>query len=310
MRDMPTVDLAIVGPTASGKTALAVELARSHEGVELVSVDAMAVYRHLDIGTAKPDAKEREGLTWHLIDLVDPTENFSVADFQRAHTTARAKITARSHHAIYVGGTGLYSRAVVDGLDFGGRFPEIAADLAARWEEPGGPELLYRDLVELDPLAASRIDAPNGRRVLRALEVTLGSGRPFSAYGEGMTAYESAPMCLVGLRLPREVLYQRIVERLDRQIAAGFIEEVASLNLTLSRTAAQALGYREFAAYLRGEMSLAAAREQVITRTRRFARRQESWFRRDPRINWVDVLAGDLVGQVEQLWTTHSAIAH
>jgi tRNA dimethylallyltransferase len=310
MRDMPTVDLAIVGPTASGKTALAVELARSHEGVELVSVDAMAVYRYLDIGTAKPDAKEREGLTWHLIDLVDPTENFSVADFQRAHTTARASITARSHRAIYVGGTGLYSRAVVDGLDFGGRFPEIAADLTARWEEPGGPELLYRDLVVLDPLAASRIDAANGRRVLRALEVTLGSGRPFSAFGGGMTAYESAPMCLVGLRLPREVLYHRIVERLDRQIAAGFIDEVASLNVTLSRTAAQALGYREFAAYLRGEMSLAAAREQVITRTRRFARRQESWFRRDPRINWVDALGGDLVGQVEQLWTTHSTIAH
>jgi tRNA dimethylallyltransferase len=283
--------LALVGATATGKTALAVAAARALPGVELVSVDAMAVYRRMDLGTAKPTAAERQGVQWHLLDLVGPEEEFSVSRFQAAARAAVGEIEARRHVALFVGGTGLYHRAVVDGLDLPGRYPRTAASLSAELAAAGGGlGALYDRLRRLDPVAASRIEPGNERRILRALEVTLGSGRPFSSYGPGLATYPPSPVQLVGLELDRAVLAARIEARLDAQLTAGFLGEVEALLASpagWSRTARQALGYRELAAHLEGRCSLAEARAETLRRTRTFARRQEAWFRRDPRVAWL-----------------------
>ncbi len=277
----------LVGPTASGKSALAMAAARHVGDVEIVSVDSMQVYRGMDIGTAKPSAAERAEIRHHLLDLVDPDADFSVTDFQAAARDAIAGIEARGHRALLVGGTGLYLRAVIDDLRFPGRFPEVAEELA------GEPDtaVLHRRLVALDPVAASRMEPTNRRRVLRALEVIIGTGRPFSDGGPGLDAYPPVPHVLVGLRLPRPTLDERIEARYRAQIEVGFLDEVRALAARpdgLSRTARQALGYRELLAHLDGEMTLDEAVEMAILRTRRFARRQERWFRRDPRIAWVE----------------------
>jgi len=294
--------ISIVGPTASGKTAAAVALARRHLDIELISIDAMAVYRGLDIGTAKPRAHEREGIVWHCIDLVEPTEEFSVAQFQHAFLLAKKEIEGRGHRAIYVGGTGLYQRAAVDGLDLAGRYAEIATDLAARAQAPGGVEALYVELKELDPVAAERINATNLRRILRALEVTLGSGRPFSTFGSGMAVYASSEVPIVGLEMSGDELASRIERRLLVQLEEGFAEEVAEIVRRvgpLSRTAAQALGYRELIEFLERRTTYEEAIALIIARTKRFARRQKAWFRRDPRVQWMDALDEDLVDHLD-----------
>ncbi|HEX2577666.1 MAG TPA: tRNA (adenosine(37)-N6)-dimethylallyltransferase MiaA [Aquihabitans sp.] len=277
--------LAIVGVTASGKSALALELARRRSDVELVSVDSMQVYRGMDVGTAKPTAAERAEVRHHLLDLVDPWETFDVASFQGAVRTVLADIAERGRRAVLVGGTGLYLRAVVDDLDIPGRFPDVAAGLA---EDPDTVALHAR-LAELDHEAAARMEPTNRRRVLRALEVTLGGGRPFSSYGPGLDAHPPTPVHLVGLWLPRPVVAQRIERRYREQLAAGFLAEVERLAAgpPLSRTAAQALGYRELLAHVRGEVTLEGAVAEAVTRTRQFARRQRVWFRKDPRITWI-----------------------
>jgi tRNA dimethylallyltransferase len=303
--------VAVVGPTATGKTALALSVARGVCGVELVSVDAMAVYRGMDIGTAKPSPAERERVAWHLVDLVEPSEEFTVSRFQREAARALEGIEARQSVALLVGGTGLYHRAVIDDLDIPSRYPAVAAALAG--ELASGTTLgeMYERLLRLDPLAASRIEPGNERRVLRALEVTVGSGQPFSSFGPGLIAYPPTRFVLIGLRLGRDELARRIEARLDAQLEAGFLEEVRCLLARpggLSRTAGQALGYRELAAHLRGELSLVEARDAVLRRTRAFARRQEVWFRRDPRVEWFDAadpgLAATLVERVAALRTS------
>jgi len=296
--------LALVGPTASGKTELAVSLARRRNDVELVSIDAMAVYRELDIATAKPSPVERVGISWHLIDLVDPSEEFSVARFVEAYRSALAAIEGRGHRAVLVGGTGLYHRAALDELVLPGRYPELAARLAEEAERPGGLAAAYRRLSELDPLAASRTEATNRRRVLRALEVTLGSGRPFSSFGPGLSSYPETTTAIVGLSRPRPELYARIAARLESQFAAGLLEEATALyerREGLSRTARQALGYRELFAHLAGGADLTTAKAEILVHTRRFARRQESWFRRDPRVAWHAADERDLVGLLDSL---------
>ncbi len=293
----PHPGLAIVGPTAVGKTALAVELARDGGGIELVSVDAMAVYRGLDIGTAKPDPTERAGLAWHLLDCADPGEEFSVARFQQLGAHALAGIAARGRRAVLVGGTGLYHRALLDGLTIPPRYPEVAAGLEEEAEADGLAALFAR-LRALDPRAASRVEPGNRRRIVRALEVTIGSGRPFSSFGPGLDRYGPTPFRLVGLALARAELDRRIESRLDAQLAAGFLDEVRALSVRpggLSRTARQALGYRELLAHLDGQCDLGAARAEILRRTRSFARRQEAWFRRDPRVVWIDGRSSDLL---------------
>ena len=279
--------LAIVGVTASGKSTLAMELARHDDRVELVSVDSMQVYRGMDIGTAKPTAQEQAEVRHHLIDLVDPTEEFTLSEFQHAAAAALADIENRGGVPVLVGGTGLHLRAVVDALDIPGQFPEVSSSL-----ESDDTADLHSRLARLDPDAAAKIQPGNRRRIVRALEVTIGSGRPFSSYGPGLESYPVTRFDLVGLRWPRPVIDERIEARYHRQMDDGFLAEVrwlAALQGGPSRTAAQALGYRQLLRHVRGEATLEEALESAVVATRRFARRQERWFRRDPRIRWIDV---------------------
>ena len=283
---MTTQHVAIVGTTASGKSALALALARRHRDFEIVSIDSMQVYRGMDIGTAKPTLEEQMDVPHHLIDLVEPSEDFTVARFQRAFSDALAAIELREHRALLVGGTGLYLRAAIDRLSIPGRYPEARRELE---EEP--TDALHERLHALDPVGAMRVTASNRRRIVRALEVTIGSGRPFSSFGPGLEAYPATPFRLAGIALPAEVVAARIEARYRKQLDAGFVEEVRRLVGRpggLSRTAAQALGYKELAAYVAGEASLEAAVDAAVRRTRHFARRQRAWFRRDPRIEWLD----------------------
>jgi tRNA dimethylallyltransferase len=279
--------VALVGTTASGKSALALDLARSDSTIEIVSVDSMQVYRGMDIGTAKPTPADRAEVPHHLIDIADPWDEFTVAWFAAEARRAVDDIAARGRRALLVGGTGLYLQAVVDELQVPGRYAEVRATLDA---EPDTAALHAR-LAELDPVAAGRMEATNRRRVVRALEVTLGSGRPFSSYGPGLGAYPPSRYHLVGVRLPHDVVAERIEARYRRQMADGFLDEVERLLADprgLSRTARQALGYRELASHLEDAVPLDDALDLAVRRTRRFARRQASWFRRDPRILWLD----------------------
>jgi tRNA dimethylallyltransferase len=293
----PPPALALVGPTASGKSTLSLALARLRPEVELVSVDSMAVYRGMDIGTAKPSAAARRAVPYHLIDLVDPGEEFSVAQFQDAARRVMAEIAGRRHRALLVGGTGLYVRAVVDDLELPGRWPQIAADLDAEAATPGGVDALFARLIALDPVAATRMERGNRRRVVRALEVTVGSGRPFSSFGPGLEVYPRSPVTLVGIRFD-PVLHDVLIERrFQALLAAGFLDEVRTLAARaggMSRTARQALGYRELLAHVEDAVPLDEAVTTAVNRTRAFARRQWSWFKRDPRIHWLDP-HGDLL---------------
>jgi len=257
------------------------EAARRLGDVELVSADSMQVYRGMDIGTAKPSPEEQAEVRHHLLDVAGPEEDYSVARFQADAADAIAGIESRGHRALVVGGTGLYVQAVVDGLALPGEWPELKAEL-----EGQPPDALYRRLEELDPLAASRIEPGNARRLVRALEVTLGSGRPFSSFGPGLGAYPPTRFRLAGVWVPRPVLAERIAARYRAQLAAGFLDEVRRLAATMSRTARQALGYKELLAHLAGEWTLEEAVDAAVRRTREFARRQRAWFRRDPRITW------------------------
>ncbi|MEW6152981.1 MAG: tRNA (adenosine(37)-N6)-dimethylallyltransferase MiaA [Actinomycetota bacterium] len=296
--------MALVGPTASGKTALAVAVARRLGNVELVSADSMAVYRGMDVGTAKPTAAELEGVVVHMVDVADPAEDYSVARFQNEVRAVVYDIESRGHRALLVGGTGLYVQAVVDGLDVPGSWPELRAELEAVAAEPAGVATLHRRLAAADPVAAARIHPANARRTVRALEVTLGSGRPFSSFGPGVGAYPPSRFRLAGVWLPRVAVAGRIAARYRAQVEAGFVDEVralASRPRGLSRTARQALGYRELLAHLAGECSLAEAIEEAGRRTRELSRRQRMWFRRDPRVAWFGAPANPVALQAALL---------
>jgi tRNA dimethylallyltransferase len=278
--------VALVGATASGKSTLALAIARADHAIELVSVDSMQVYRRMDIGTAKPTPAERAEVPHHLIDIVDPWEDFTVTAFAERARAAIADIEARGRRPLLVGGTGLYLRAVIDELAVPGRFPEVRAELEA---EPDSPTL-HRRLSELDPVAAGRMQPTNRRRILRALEVTVGSGRPFSSFGPGLEVYPPTRFDMVGVELPFAALAARIEQRYRQQVASGFVTEARRLLVDprgMSRTAGQALGYKELFAHLSGACSLGEAGALAVRRTRRFARRQRSWFGRDPRIRWL-----------------------
>ena len=282
--------VAVVGPTASGKSALAHAVALGSDGaIEILSVDAMGVYRGMDLATAKPTASERAEVSYHLLDLVGPEEEFTVAEFQRVARDAAATVWARGHQVLYVGGTGLYFRAVVDDLEIPGRYPEVRRELEVRAEADLAS--LYSELSELDPLAASRIEASNQRRVVRALEVTLGAQRPFSSFGEGLLTYGSTAVTQVGLEVEMSVLDERIERRFHAWMEAGLLEEVVGLANSaggIGRTARQAVGYKELLRHVEEGAPLEACVEEAITQSRRLARRQRSWFRRDPRVEWFE----------------------
>ena len=280
------VRVAVVGSTASGKSAIAMAAAQRLGDVDLVSVDSMQVYRGMDIGTAKPTHAERAAIRHHLLDLVEPTEEFTVADFRDAYAAALEEIARAGRRALLVGGTGLYHRVLVDDFDLPGQWPAIRSEL----EADANTGALFDRLQQLDPLAATKIEPGNRRRIVRALEVSLGSGRPFSSFGPGVDDYPPSAVEQIGVRWPRNVITDRIAQRVRQMIADGLVAEVQALAESgLSRTAAQALGYKEILAMLDGQMSQDEAIAAIITHTRQFAVRQERWFRRDPRVRWIDV---------------------
>ena len=282
---------ALVGVTASGKSETALQLALRRGDCEIVSVDSMCVYRGMDIGTSKPGPEAQAAVPHHLLDLVDPAEDFTVTQFQRAAREVLERIARRGHHALLVGGTGLYLRAVVDDFVIPGRYPDLAAALEAELDEGRAePADLHARLAALDPVGASRMEPTNRRRVVRALEVTLGSGRPFSAFGPGLEAYPVGGTAQVGLSVPLEEIDGRIDARFDRMLEDGLVEEVRALAARpagMSRTARQALGYRELLAHVERDAALSDCVEEAKRHTRQFARRQASWFRRDPRVRWA-----------------------
>jgi len=289
------VHLALVGPTAAGKSAVALEAAAALGDVEIVSVDSMQVYRGMDIGTAKPDRSEQAAVPHHLLDLADPWEDFSVARFQQSAMEVLAGIEGRDRRALLVGGTGLYFQAIVDGLRLPGEDRRLRAELEAEAAAPEGLAALYDELAALDPVAAGRIDPGNGRRIVRALEVTRASGRPFSSFGPGMFRENGGalPVQIAGLWTTRAAGARRIAQRFAAMERGGLVEEVRRLAADargLSRTARQAIGYKEVLDHLEGiAPSLEEAFERAVSRTRALARRQRMWFRRDQRVVWVGV---------------------
>ncbi len=279
--------IVIVGPTASGKSDTALAAAIGHGNTQIVACDAMQVYRHMNIGTAKPTPGDQVRVVHHCLDLVDPCERFTVSDYQTHARAAVAKIHAKGARALVVAGTGLYLTALIDDLNFPGEWPGVRAEL----EKEPSVEVLYRRLQELDPLAAVKIERSNRRRIERALEVCIGSGRPFSATGPGTGAYPDNGVVQIGILWEREALVARVEQRVHRMMDEGFLQEARELRDTasLSQTARQALGYRELFEHLDGKYSLADAVRAMITHTRQFAVRQERWFRRDPRIRWIRI---------------------
>ena len=274
------------------------DAAQAVAAVEIVVIDAMQVYRGMDIGTAKPTAVERAAVAHHCLDLADPNDEMAVTEFRRAYDDALASIAARPPgRALLVAGTGLYLTAAVDRLELPGTWPDVRATL----EQETDTGALYERLSDLDPVAAGRIDRANRRRLVRALEVSLGSGQPFSTFGPGVAAFPPTEIVQVGIRWPRPALAERIERRVNAMMSAGLLDEVARLAAHgLSPTARQALGYKELLDHLDGLVQLDEAVANIVTRTRRFATRQERWFRRDPRVRWVDVdpAARDPLGEV------------
>ena len=294
--------IVLLGPTASGKSGIAMELANElapslsglgsgpvdGQEIEVISADSMCVYQGMDIGTAKPTPEEQADVPHWCLDLVDPAEEYAVSRYQADVAAALSDIQSRAAQPLIVGGTGLYIRAVVDAIQMPGQFPEVRASL----ESEGDTATLYSRLRAHDPKAAKRMEPGNRRRIVRALEVTLGSGRRFSSYGEGLSTYGKTAFKQIGLRLPRPLLDERIEQRFTRQLELGLVEEAKQLHDRpegLSRTAQQALAYKELFAHFRGENTLDEAIDLAKARTRRFSRRQQRWFRRDPRIHWIDV---------------------
>jgi tRNA dimethylallyltransferase len=284
---MPGLVIAVVGPTAAGKSELALELARALGG-EVVNADSMQLYAGMDIGTAKLPVARRQEVPHHLLDVWDIRHTASVAEYQRLARQAIAGIGRRGRVPVLAGGSGLYVRAALDRLEFPGTDPvvrgRLESELAAR-----GPAALHARLAAAAPAAAAAILPSNGRRIVRALEVIELSGGPFTA---ALPRYESVYPAVVqiGLAVDRAELDQRIADRTRRMFEAGFVDEVAKLEragLREGRTASRALGYAQVLRFLDGEWPLEVARAETTLATRRFARRQESWFRRDPRVTWL-----------------------
>ena len=283
--------VAVVGPTATGKSELGLALAEALDG-EVVNADAFQLYRGMDIGTAKLSVAERRGVVHHQLDVLDVEEDSTVAAYQGSARADLADVARRGKRAVVVGGSGLYVRALLDELDFPGTDPEVRARLEERAERHG-TAAVFDELARRDPAAAQRIGPRNTRRLVRALEVIEITGEPYSA--SLPTERYAVPAVQLGLELERPVLDERIGARVDRMWDAGLVGEVARLAPRLGRTAARAVGYAELLAHLHGESSEDEARAAVAGNTRRLVRRQQSWFRRDPRITWLDAAAPDLL---------------
>jgi tRNA dimethylallyltransferase len=286
------VTIVLVGPTAAGKSSLAAELVRRYAATgrraEVVNADSMLVYRGMDIGTAKPSKLERTEIRHHMVDLLDVDQSATVAEFQQLARAAIADCSARSVIPIVVGGSALYVRAIVDDFEFPGTDPAVRARLENELLTQGA-ERLHERLSDVDQVAATRILPGNARRIVRALEVIELTGRSFSAVLPERR-YVLPDVVQIGLAIDRPTLDARIAARVDAMWAAGFVDEVrrlAAVGLRESLTASRALGYRQVLRYLDGEISEEQARELTMIGTRKFARRQDSWFRKDGRIAWL-----------------------
>lgn len=294
--------IVLIGPTASGKSSLAVAYAQlADDAVEIVNADSMLVYRGMDIGTAKPSPAERAGVPHHLIDVADVTETASVAEFQQLARNAIANCHRRGVLPIVVGGSALYTRAIVDEFEFPGTDPERRAHWEAELARIG-PEALHAVLATRAPDVAPQILAGNGRRVVRALEVIDLTGDYTPKLPEWR--YHLPGVLQVGLELERGELDARIEQRVEQMWAEGFVEEVRRLiprGLREGRTASRALGYRQILDYLDGRYTEAEAKAATIAGTRRFARKQLGWYRRDPRIHWIPALADDRLERLDRL---------
>jgi tRNA dimethylallyltransferase len=292
--------LAIVGPTAAGKSRVAIEAAEQL-GAEVVSIDSTMVYRGMDIGTDKPDASDLARVPHHLVDIVDPSHTMTVAEFQHTARAAIAGILERGRTPLLVGGSGLYFRAVVDPLEFPGTEPVVRTRLEAEAEAEGA-EALFGRLAALDPEAAARMEPANVRRTIRALEVIELTGRLFSSFRTGWDGQQSIyDLTVTGLTHPRAELDRRIDARVESQIERGLVDEVRRLveqGFRASLTSVQALGYAQVLAHLDGEVTLEEAVAENKRRTRRYARRQLSWFRADRRVEWFE---GDEAGVLRRL---------
>lgn len=292
----------IVGPTSIGKTEVGIKTAKNING-EIISGDSMQVYKHMDIGTAKPSKEEMAGIPHHMIDIINPTEDFSVAVFQEKVEKHIGEINLQGKIPILVGGTGLYIRAVLDYYDFSppGGDPEKRNELLNLAQDLGN-EYLAAQLKEIDPAAAARIHPNDTRRMVRALEVFHATGRPISDFQYNHSALPAKyDLAYFGLTMEREKLYQRIEARVDSMMSRGLVDEVRTLvkmGYGPQHTAMQALGYKEIIDYLDGRSSLAEAVETIKRNTRRFAKRQLTWFRRDPRIKWKTVDNDSSLGEI------------
>jgi len=297
--------VAVVGPTATGKTALAVALAHRLGG-EVVNADSMQLYRGMDIGTAKPDLAERDGVRHHLLDLWHVREAASVADYRQRARAEIDRLRAAGTVPLLVGGSGLYVRAVLDELDFPGTDAAVRARLEAELADVGSPALHER-LAAVDPAAAATVLPSNGRRIVRALEVIELTGGPFRAQLPDPRPHY--PAVVLGLDREPAELDERIAVRVERMWAAGFVDEVAALaedGLRDGPTASRALGYAQVLAQFDGELTPADARERTVTTTRRFVRRQRSWFRRDAGTTWFDAARPDLADAVTAVITART----
>ncbi len=292
--------IAVVGPTGSGKSDLAVALALALDG-EVINADAMQFYRGMDIGTAKIPAAERRGIPHHLLDILDVTEEASVADFQQQARALIADIHARGKRAILVGGSGLYVRAALDVLEFPGTDPRIRQRLEAELAASGAAPLRQR-LADVDPASAARL--VDDRRLIRALEVHEVTGRPFSSFMPGREYFR--PAVQIGLAVDRDVLRERLATRVHAMVERGLLEEVRRLDaagLRRGKTAPRALGYAQFLRVIDDEADVARAADETIVATRQFARRQLTWFRADPRIRWLDWQDAELTAKALALCT-------
>lgn len=297
---------AIVGPTAAGKTRLSLDVAQRLDG-EIVSLDSMQVYRGMDIGTDKLPPGARRGVPHHMIDLFDVSEEVTVSEFQERARAAISDIADRGRLPVLVGGSGLYFRAVVDDL----QFPPTSAEVRAALEDAvasEGTEAVYARLQEADPVAAERIDSGNARRIVRALEVIELTGRRFSdnrSWDDYVSRYDLA---IAGLQLDREQLRHRVEQRVDEMFARGLLDEAVSMAPAASKTARQALGYRQIFEAAPGDTT-AELRDRIVRATRRFARRQEAWFKADPRIKWFDALDPSLAERVVSYFASSLGLA-
>ena len=297
MTELPAV-VAVVGPTATGKTALAVALAQRIGG-EVVNADSMQLYRGMDIGTAKPDLLERGGVPHHLLDLWHVREAASVAEYRNLARAQIDRLRAAGVVPLLVGGSGLYVRAVLDDLDFPGTDPVLRARLESELAD-AGPGALHQRLAALDPAAAAAVLPSNGRRIVRALEVLELTGEPFRATLPDPRPHY--PAVILGLDREPAELDARVVERVDRMWDSGFVAEVEALaadGLREGPTASRALGYAQVLAQFDGVLTAAEARERTASATRRFVRRQRSWFRRDAAVHWLDAGRPDLLAAAE-----------